>query len=329
MIWILLVLFYGLAKGVRDVVKKKALTKNTVMEVLFVYTFLAFMMCIPEAGDAIHMPRNYYLPVLLKSVVIFLAWIFSFHALDHMPISIYGVLDLSRILFATMLGVIVLHEVMSPSQVVGLMLVLCGLFLLKLFPLLMRSMQKKRYEKFVKEVAEEEKRKYGKGRSEAGMEATESAEGVSSGESTETGEESMQLRFVVMAFLSCLLNAVSGLLDKIYMKEITSSQLQFWYMLFLTLLYGAFFLVTRTRIRKNVWTNGWIWLLSFLFAAADRALFIANSYSDSRVTVMTLIKQSSCLITIAAGRFIFKEKNIGYKIICALVISAGIVIAAL
>ena len=36
--WMLLVLLYGVLKGVREVVKKKALTKNTVMEVLFFYT---------------------------------------------------------------------------------------------------------------------------------------------------------------------------------------------------------------------------------------------------------------------------------------------------
>ena len=36
MLWAGLVLFYGIVKGFRDVVKKKALTKNTVMEVLFV-----------------------------------------------------------------------------------------------------------------------------------------------------------------------------------------------------------------------------------------------------------------------------------------------------
>ena len=48
MLWAGLVLFYGVAKGFRDVVKKKALNKNTVMEVLFVYTFLAFLFCLPE-----------------------------------------------------------------------------------------------------------------------------------------------------------------------------------------------------------------------------------------------------------------------------------------
>ena len=36
-----------------------------------------------------------------------------------MPVSLYGILDLSRVLFATSLGIIVLHEIMKPGQVVG------------------------------------------------------------------------------------------------------------------------------------------------------------------------------------------------------------------
>ena len=69
--------------------------------------------------------------------------------------------------------------------------------------------------------------------------------------------------------------------------------------------------------------------MSFFFIIADRALFIANGMDASRVTVMTLIKQSGSLVTILAGKFIFKEKNIRYKLICAAVIITGIVVAVL
>ena len=129
--WMLLVLLYGVLKGVREVVKKKALTKNTVMEVLFFYTLLAFLFVVPDAKNAMGMEPKYYFYVALKSFVIFLAWIFSFKAIDKMPISIYGILDLSRVLFATLLGVFVLQEVLGVYQMIGLILVSAGLILLK------------------------------------------------------------------------------------------------------------------------------------------------------------------------------------------------------
>ncbi|HPU63982.1 MAG TPA: EamA family transporter, partial [Mobilitalea sp.] len=142
--------------------------------------------------------------------------------------------------------------------------------------------------------------------------------------------ESVETVYVVLAILSCFLNALSGLMDKILMKSVTSSQLQFWYMLFLLLFYMLYILIAKTKIRwKSAFKNGWIWLMSFLFIIADRALFIANGMEGSKVTVMTLIKQSGCLVTILAGKFLFKEKNIAYKLLCAAVILTGIMIGVI
>jgi len=279
--WMLLVLLYGVLKGAREILKKKALEKNTVMEVLFFYTLFGFILVSPDAPNAMGLPVKYYFFIAIKSFVIFLAWICSFKAIKKMPISIYGILDLSRVLFATMLGIVVLGETLGIYQTIGLLLVSGGLLLLK-------------YKK-----------------------------------SSESTREEVPVRYVIFAFASCMLNALSGLLDKILMKDVSSSQLQFWYMLFLVLFYGLYILISRTKIRWQACKSGWIWLLSILFIIADRALFVANADSASKVTVMTLIKQSGCIVTILAGKFIFKEKNIGHKLFCAGVIIAGIVVAVL
>ena len=290
MLWAGLVLFYGIVKGFRDVVKKKALTKNTVMEVLFVYTVLAFLFCIPEAPAAFNgLPPKYYFLIAIKSFVIFIAWICSFKALDNIPISIYGVLDLSRILFSTAFGLLVLHEKGSIYSTIGLVLVLFGLVFLRVYPEI-----KKR---------------------------SKDAEAYKA--------EKIPSKYIWMVLASCILNAVSGCLDKIYMKEINSSQLQFWYMFYLVAFYGLYFVIRRIKISASVWKNGWIWLLSFLFFIADKALFIANSYADSKVIIMTLLNQSACIISIVCGKFIFKEKNIGYKLFCAAVVLAGLVVSML
>ena len=46
-------------------------------------------------------------------------------------------------------------------------------------------------------------------------------------------------------------------------------------------------------------------------------------------TFLTLIKQSGCLVTIIGGKLVFGEKNIRYKLICAAVVVAGIVVAVI
>lgn len=291
MMWIWFVLLYGVIKGIREIVKKKALQKNATIEVLFLYTLLAFVFVLPDAKNAMGLEVKYYFFIGLKSFVIFLAWILSFKAIKKMPISLYGVLDLSRVLFATMLGVIVLQEALGTFQVIGLVLVSAGLLLLKYRP----------------------------GKKTSAGQAVREAD-----------KEKVDVKIVLMAFASCLFNAVSGLLDKLLMKDINSSQLQFWYLLFLTLLYFLFILVTRTKIQfLSVLKNYWVWLLSILIVVADRVLFLANGMDESRITVMTLLKQAGCVVTILAGRFLFHEKNTGHKLFCAAVIIAGIVIGVM
>ncbi len=299
MIWILLVLLYGLFKGLREIAKKKAMTKNSVMEVLVAYTILSFVMVIPEAKDAMGMPGRFYIYVALKSLVIFIAWMCSFRSLKHLPVSLYGILDLSRVLFATFLAVTVIHETLSFNQIMGMLLVCCGLLLLKFKPAFLYSLLEK-------------------GNSQSPTDSK-----------TQIQSDGKYKLYVFCAFVSCLLNAVSGLMDKILMKDINSSQLQFWYMLFLVIYYVIYMLVTRTPMSKTVLKNGWIWLMALIFVIGDKALFVANANPDSRVTIMTLIKQSGCVITIIGGRLVFKEKDTTYRLVCAAVVIAGIVISVL
>jgi glucose uptake protein GlcU len=44
---------------------------------------------------------------------------------------------------------------------------------------------------------------------------------------------------------------------------------------------------------------------------------------------MTLLKQSGVICTIIGGRLFFREKHIKYKLCCAFVVIAGIVIAVI
>lgn len=283
MAWVWLVLIFGVLRGVRELMKKKAIEKSSVMDVLFFYTLISFLLVVPDAKNAMGLTPVQLSLTALKAFVIFIAWMCGFYALERMPVSLYGVLDLSRMLFSTLLGVIFVGETMALPQIIGLILVSSGLVLLK-------AKKKK----------------------------------------SPLQEENVSGKLLIMALACCLLNSVSGTMDKILMRDMLSSQLQFWYMLFLVLWYGLFMLVKKIPFHwKESLKNPWIWLLSILFVIGDRALFIANSMEGSRITVMTLIKQSGCIVTIIGGRIFFHEKNTLYKLICAGIILAGIVIAVI
>ena len=283
MAWVLLVLAYGLIKGIREVLKKKALEKSSLIEVLFLYTFLSFLIVTPEVRNAGGVPGKLMIMIVVKSFAIFLAWLCGFKAISNMPVSLYGVIDLSRVIFSTVLGIVLVHETVTASGWIGFVLVIAGLMMLKL---------------------------------RKGSDNSKEVEG----------------KFVILSLISCALNGFSGVLDKIIMStnDINDGQLQFWYMLFLVFFYLIYIVLTKQQIRwKSALKNYWIWILAIAFVIADRCLFIANGIEGSRVTVMTLIKQSSVIVTILLGKLIFKEKNIGYKLICALVVLSGILISVL
>ena len=131
MVWVGLVTLYGILKGVREILKKKALGRNTVMEVLLMYTLLSFLILLPTAPKAGGLRAPEYAAVFAKSFIIFVAWLCSFHALSCMPVSLYGILDMSRVVFSTLLGIIVIHEKMDLPGLIGFVLVCAGLYALR------------------------------------------------------------------------------------------------------------------------------------------------------------------------------------------------------
>ncbi len=316
MLWIILVLIYGIIKGMREVLKKKALERNTTLEVLLMYTILSFLIVTPEVRNAGGVEPKVLLFVAIKSLTIFYAWRCGFEALSKLPVSLFGVIDLARVAFSMLLGVLVLHETMGLNQFIGLGLVVAGLVLLQ------------RHK--VKDATQ-----ITTAPNINGHNSTDRSSDGSSDHQTESNTAVHKLSFfVLLALISSLLNAVSAMFDKLLMTytKITDGQLQFWYMFFLVIYYLIFTFLKRHTIKVN-WKSAikdyWIWILAVLFVIADRCLFIANSDPASKVTVMTLIKQSGVIFAIICGKFVFNEKNIGYRMLCALIILAGIFISVL
>ena len=262
--------------------KKKALERSKPAEVLVLYTVAAFLLVVPQAPAAMQADLSVLPLVLLKAVVLFTAYLCAFHAIRSLPIGLYGIVDLSRMIFSILLGVFFLQEIMGPWQVVGLLLVAAGILLLKV-----------------------------------------PSKKASPGEKTNA-------IYIFLAFLQSFLNACSGILDKIITRTMSSGALQFWFMLFLALLYVLYAIIIKLQINwKAALRNYWIWIIAFIYIIADRLLFMANGMEDSQVVLMTLLKRSGCIVTIIGGRLFFGEKRTAYKLVCAAIVLAGICLAIL
>lgn len=249
------------------------------MEVLFFYTVIGFLMVTPSAKEAIELDLKYIAIIAVKSLIVFIAWVLSFNALSKLPVSFYGVLDLSGVLFSSIMGVALLNEVLHINQYIGLFLVMLGLLLVN----------------------------YNKG-----------------------NNIEIKAKYAIIALVSCILNATSGIMDKVLMKNMTSSQLQFWFMAMMVVFYISYIVFTKEKISlKCIKNNIWIIVMSVLFVVGDKALFVANSITESSVSIMTILKQSACFVTILGGWIVFKEKNIAYRLFCAVIIVVGICISVI
>ena len=277
-LWILFIFIYAFLKGSREGMKKAALKRSSSNEILFFYTLIGFIFTLPFSASAFVLSPLLIFFIFIKSMVVCIAWLCAFAALKKMSVSLYGIMDLARMVFSTFLGVFVLGESFTINKALGVILVLIGLFLVNL-------------------------------------KKTTEAKG-------------MTVITLLAALLNCFFNAVSGTMDKILMQYMSSAQLQFWFMLFTTAIYGIIILIKKEKISlSSLKTNYWIPIMSLSLIIGDKLLFEANASPLSQVTLMTIIKQSSVLVTVLTGWVVFKEKHILYKLFCTGIVLLGIFVA--
>lgn len=281
-LWVIFVLLYGIIKGTRAPIKKAILADVNVLSALFGYTFIGFLVSALTVEGVFSFTPSIFVWVIVKSLAVFFAWILSFKSIKKVPVSIYGVFDMSRVVFSILFGILFLHESLTVKTLASLLLIILGLY-------------------FVNKNKAENKEEY-------------------------------NYKYIVYILLSCFFNSVSGTLDKYIMStgEITSSALQFWFMLLLSVFYLLYILIKREKFEvKKSFTNPWLYVISLLLVIGDRLLFIANSDPSSQVVTMTIIKQVDVVVTILLGKLIYKEKNIIRKLACAFIIIVGIVLSVM
>ena len=281
----ILVAVYGLLNGLGDIFKKKAVKSDKIAQVLFGYAVVAFVLVAYELGGAITLEPKFIALIALKTAFVFSSWFIALECLKVVPISVFGVINLSRILFTTLWGIIFLGESVGINHIIGAIIIVGGLLLI--------DMKNEKKDDFPKEI---------------------------------------RLKYTGLIILSGMLATLSGLLDKILMMNIESGQLQFWFLLFLVITSAGFMLITRKKEKlelKKLAKNYWVMLMALAVVIGERALFIANSSVDSKLSMMALIKQIGVVSTVLIGGLLFKEKSILYRFACAIIVIIGIGVVVL
>ena len=129
--------------------------------------------------------------------------------------------------------------------------------------------------------------------------------------------------FVVMA---AIMGAVSGLYDKYLMGRLNPMLVQSWYNIYQVFIMCPIILLLWMPKRKESTPFRWTWTIIFIsifLSAADFAYFYALSYDDSMISIVSMVRRGSVLVSFTFGALFFKEKNLKSKAIDLLWVLMG------
>ena len=123
-------------------------------------------------------------------------------------------------------------------------------------------------------------------------------------------------KWIFYAVLSIIFGAISGLYDKYLMKSLDVMTVQVWFNVYQFLLMVPILMLLWYPRREQTTRFSWKWSIIFIslfLAMADWVYFYALSYPDAMISIVSMIRRSSVIVTFIAGALFFSEKNLKNK----------------
>lgn len=134
-------------------------------------------------------------------------------------------------------------------------------------------------------------------------------------------------RWILCVAAAAILGAASGLYDRYIMQELEPLFVQSWYNIYqLTMMAIAVMLIHLLQPNRTPFHWSWaIPLISLFLSAADLAYFVALSNQEAMISVVSMIRRGSVVVSFACGAMLFREKNLRAKAIDLIFILAGMI----
>jgi transporter family protein len=116
--------------------------------------------------------------------------------------------------------------------------------------------------------------------------------------------------------LATVSGALSGLYDKYLMKSLDPMFVQSWFNFYQMIIMGFVCALLWYPQRRQTTPFHWSWaipLISIFICIADFAYFTSLGQQDSMISVVSLVRRSSVIISFICGAIIFKERNLRAK----------------
>ena len=297
--WLLLAFLSAALLGFYDTFKKKSLRNNAVIPVLFLNTLFSTLIFLPfivlSASSHTLDGSMFYVPqmgwaahrfILLKSVLVLSSWIFGYFAMKHLPLSIVGPINATRPVLVLVGALLVYGERLNLWQWVGVLLAILSFFLLS------RS-----------------------GRKE--------------------GIDFKHNRWIFCLIIAALLGAASGLYDKYLMASVQDGGVglnrmvvQSWYNIYQMVLMGIILCTVWFPKRRQSTPFRWdgaIVFISIFLSLADFAYLYALSLPGAMISVVSMVRRGSVIVSFITAVLFFRERNVKAKAIDLLLVLLGMI----
>jgi len=282
--------------GCYDSFKKQALKGNAVIPVLFLNTLFSSMIFLPFIlmGDSIdgsifHVASGgweMHKYIVLKAVIVLSSWILGYFGMKHLPLTIVGPINATRPVMVLVGALLVFGERLNAWQWVGVLLAVAS------FLMLSRSGKKE-------------------------------------------GIDFKHDHWIYMIVGSAALGAVSGLYDKYLMAPVVSGgvgldrmMVQSWYNLYQCVMMGAMLLLLWWPKHEQTTPFHWSWSIvgvSLFLSAADFMYFYSLSLPDAMISIVSMIRRGSVVVSFMFGAAFFHEKNLKAKAVDLALVLLGMV----
>ena len=298
--WLALAFLSAALLGFYDVFKKQSLKNNAVIPVLFLNTLFCSLIFLPfivlsACGNSWVESSIFHVPmvgweshqyIVLKSFIVLSSWLLGYFGIKHLPITLVGPINATRPVMVLIGAMLVFGERLNLYQWIGVLLAIFSFFLLS------RSGKKE-------------------------------------------GIDFKHNRWVFAVVGAAVMGAVSGLYDKYLMAPVSEGGIgldrmavQSWYNLYQCAMMGAMLLLLWYPKRKTTTPFHWHWAIIFIslfLSAADFVYFYALSLDDAMISIVSMVRRGSVIVSFLFGAMVFKEKNLRSKAIDLLLILIGMV----
>lgn len=287
--WLVLAFTSACLLGFYDVFKKKSLKGNAVIPVLLLNTLFSSLIFLPFiilsaqgviGEDSLFYTHSYgwaeHKYILIKSCIVLSSWLFAYFGLKHLPLTIVGPINATRPVMVLIGALTFFSERLNLWQWMGVIIAMVGLYMLS------RSSKKE-------------------------------------------GIDFKHNKWIVFVILANVLGAISGLYDKFLMASpenhgvgLDKMAVQSWYNIyqFFMMLAMLFFLWLPTHKKTTPFHWDWcIILISLFLSAADFAYFYALGLDGAMISIVSMIRRGSVLVSFLFGAMVFHEKNLKAKLV--------------